>query len=165
MKVIKAHSLGEEIDVLVDDENFEELNHFRWNLKRHPGVTYVVRPIRLAGKTVSWIKMHRQILNQTDPHKLVDHINHDGLDNRKQNLTVCTQSQNKKNYKVRRNGYKGIAFTDDKKRYRARIMSDGKLTNLGTFDTELEAAVVYDFYATLYHGQFACLNFPLSKAR
>lgn len=94
----------------------------------------------------------------------VDHVNGDKLDNRKCNLRVCTHKQNLRNQKKHRNGaasYKGVsgrATASGRVRYRATITVDYRQLCLGTFATELEAAVAYNAAALEHHGEFARLN-------
>lgn len=87
--------------------------------------------------------LHRFIMNAPDD-MVVDHINHDRLDNRKQNLRVCTMQENMFNKKPGINnttGFKGIIKINDK--YRVTINCNGKSYNLGTFNTIEEALEVY----------------------
>lgn len=95
---------------------------------------------------------------------VVDHINCDGLDNRRANLRLATRQQNKCNSRPNSRGgtsrYKGIFWAKDRKKWRAAITFKGKTIRLGQFDNEVEAAKVRDAAAKKYHGQFAWLNFP-----
>lgn len=119
--------------------------------------------VRSGGKGKPKIRMHRVLIGCLDKSLVVDHINHDGLDNRKNNLRSCTPSQNSKNRLPDKNGkskYLGVAFkkkvTD---RWIASIYINGKNKNLGTYDTQEEAAIAYDKMAKIVHGEFANLNF------
>lgn len=89
---------------------------------------------------------------------VVDHINGDTLDNRIENLRLCTNNQNTKS--VRRSpkpcGFKGV--TAHGIRYRARVKNDYKEYLLGVFDTAIEAAMEYDRAALRLHGRFAVTN-------
>ena len=90
----------------------------------------------------------------------VDHINGDKLDNRKENLRVCTHRENGKNQKISINntsGYKGV-FANHKN-WQAVIGVDGKPIYLGTYPSPEKAAEAYDVAAKKYHGDFANLNF------
>lgn len=103
--------------------------------------------------------MHRFIVNCPDTLD-VDHINHDKLDNRKQNLRICTRQQNSFNTPPRvgkSSLYKGVYARGDK--WRASITISSKKINLGTFASEIEAAKAYDEAAKIHYGEFAYLNF------
>jgi hypothetical protein len=106
--------------------------------------------------------MHNLVINIPDG-MFCDHINRNGLDNRKANLRPATHTQNiwhRRKFKpYSRSKYKGVDFAKDMKRWRARIRVNGKRIYLGSFKNELEAAKAYDHAAKKYHGQFASLNF------
>jgi hypothetical protein len=97
---------------------------------------------------------------------LVDHINGDGLDNRRANLRPATVAQNGWNSRPQRNsrtGLKGVAFLNDKPRnkpWSARIMVHGRRIALGYYATAAEAAAAYDTAALKHYGEFARPNFP-----
>ncbi len=108
-----------------------------------------------------YIRLHRFVMQEKDPEIQIDHINGDVLDNRKQNLRQSTRLQNNKNrtgFRGSVSQYKGVSKLG--KRWRAQISSNGKYYNLGTFDSEREAAENYDFFALRCHAEFARLNFP-----
>jgi len=92
---------------------------------------------------------------------VIDHINHNGLDNRKANLRLATFAQNARNSRMRRNrsGYKGVCFTNDRGKYRAVIWHNNIRIHLGYFDSPISAAKAYDHAARKYHREFAVLNF------
>jgi hypothetical protein len=107
--------------------------------------------------------MHRRIIKVPDGY-VVDHINHNGLDNRKANLRPATRAQNnrhtKKVNKKSRSKYKGLYFHRRDRVWYARIMANGERHHLGSFKDEVETAKACDKAARKYHGQFAGLNFP-----
>jgi hypothetical protein len=106
--------------------------------------------------------MHDLVLN-LPPHLHADHINHNGLDNRKANLRPATQTQNiwhrRKFKSPSRSIFKGITWMKRENRWRARITVNGRRLYLGSFDNELDAAKAYDEAAKKYHKEFAILNF------
>ncbi|MHC4389402.1 MAG: HNH endonuclease, partial [Planctomycetota bacterium] len=92
---------------------------------------------------------------------VIDHINGDGLDNRKANLRLATVAQNAWNANKRnpRSGYKGVCFAGEKRLWRAAIVCNRKRIHLGYFRDRTTAAKAYDTAAKRLHGEFASLNF------
>lgn len=106
--------------------------------------------------------MHRLII-QAPAAKQVDHINANRLDNRRSNLRLCTAQQNTQNKlksRFSRSKYKGVQPAKYGSRWKAFIAINKVYTYLGTFDTELDAALAYDAAAREHFGEFARLNFP-----
>jgi hypothetical protein len=110
--------------------------------------------------------LHRMILNAPKG-VTVDHVNHDGLDNRRANLRVATLQQNCWNQRPSKSsttGFRGVRRNSGQRRKRiwlARISDhDGKVINLGHHDTPKAAARAYDRAAREMYGEFAYLNFP-----
>jgi len=92
--------------------------------------------------------------------KVVDHVNGDGLDNRFENLRLCSNAENCRNSKKRSNNrqkYKGVSKQTNGG-YTARIMVDGKQMVLGTFRTQEAAGEAYNQAAIKHHGEYAKLN-------
>jgi hypothetical protein len=90
-----------------------------------------------------------------------DHINHNGLDNRRCNLRLCTHQQNCFNKKPKpgcTNKYKGVYRSHESKKWRAEIRRNGRKIHIGHFDYEQDAAIAYDDYAIELFGEFAYLN-------
>jgi len=95
--------------------------------------------------------------------KVCDHINGDGLNNRKVNLREASRAENSwnsgKSRGVSRSKYKGPAWDSRDKRWEVRISVNGRRIYLGRFKNEVEAAKAYDAAAKKYHGRYANLNF------
>lgn len=137
---------------LVDDEDYEELNKFRWCAQKGLNTLYARRMAKQR-----WISMHRQIIG-AKPDNSVDHINHNGLDNQKHNLRLCTNSQNQRNRGPKRNntcGYKGVSFYEKDTSFVAQIGYHGRVIRLGKFYDPIDAAFAYAVAAILLHGEFA----------
>lgn len=104
------------------------------------------------------IYFHKLITNVKEGLE-VDHINGNGLDNRRQNIRTCTHSQNmmnKKIYKNNRSGYKGVYR--DKGKWRVQLKRGGKRLYDGYFEDPKEAAIAYNTNAVIHFGEFARLN-------
>ena len=148
---------------LVDDEDYEQLNQYNWFAAGDgSGMVYAMRHVSVS-EDIPYrdITMHRSILGKKKGLE-VDHINRDGLDNRRENLRLCTRSQNSMNQGLRKNslsGYRGVSYHQKRKRWIARIRVDGKHVRSASFKTAEEAARAYDEFAKKYHGEFASLNF------
>jgi hypothetical protein len=145
---------------LVDDWRYDELNQYKWYAAWDgtTGSFYARRAGRLFAKRTA-IMMHA-VVARTPRGMYTDHINHNTLDNRHDNLRICTNSQNQHNrgkHSDNTSGYKGV-FRNGRG-WMARIVTDRKITYLGTFKTEIEAARAYDEAAKRLHGKFAALNF------
>ena len=91
----------------------------------------------------------------------VDHINHDGLDCRRENLRACTVSQNGMNRLINKRKtslFKGVVWNKARKKWRSQIKKDGKLLHLGSFESEVSAAKAYNEGAKKIFGEFAFFN-------
>ncbi len=145
---------------LVDDEYYESLNKFSWhvhNLKKiNKRTVYVVRSTTKDGKTITYF-MHREIMN-AKPNQKIDHINGDGLDNRRKNLRFATQQQNmwnKRKHKKSQSGIKGVTKIRGKNIWVAQICINKRSINLGRFKCEEEAKIEYEKNAKKYFGEYA----------
>jgi hypothetical protein len=147
---------------IVDPADYPRLAKYKWRLCRTKGknVLYAERSIRLPSGKYSRILMHQHLIHAPDGY-IIDHINGNGLDNRRDNLRLATVAQNAWNSKKRnpRSGYKGVCFDKDKKLWRAAIVCNRKRFHLGYFKNKIAAAHAYDRAAKKYHGDFASLNF------
>jgi hypothetical protein len=151
---------------LVDDEDYEQLIAHKWyygrGKDRHTG--YAHRKQYANGKSMVLL-MHRVILGPIPDGMEVDHIDHDGINNTRQNLRICTHTQNQQNHTVRRqvksSQYKGVSFSTNVGRWRAGIRNNTHWLGLGYYDTEYLAACAYDAAARELFGAFACTNFSM----
>ena len=146
----------------VDDDDYEFLMQWKWYIHVSKNNNYVCRSARIgeySNKRCA-IKMHRVILGITDSKVFVDHKDHNGLNNQKNNLRVATRSQNNTNRKSKRNGtsiYLGVSKFNNK--WRASIRSNGNYFYIGLFISEIDAAKAYDKKAMELHGKWANFNF------
>lgn len=145
---------------IIDEEDWIKVKNYTWRRLDANTTSYAITKIN--GDTVY---MHR-LIGRIPDNLVTDHINGNGLDNRKENLRACTQAQN-----LRSNGpyrestcpeYRGVRDTKRSlsKPYQARIKKDGKQRHIGYFSDPREAAEAYDEKARELFGEYAYQNFP-----
>ncbi len=137
----------------VDKADYERVNKYKWCVSSHGNKIYAVRNVK--HRTVF---MHRFIMKPRRG-KFVDHIDGNGLNNRRANLRFCTQQQNSFNRRGKHE-FTGVKPYGKTGKYEATIQKDGKTYHLGVFDTPLDAALARDRMAIKLHGRFARLNVP-----
>ena len=143
--------------ILVDDEDYPYLSQFKWH-----GGRVITRHNKINGVwgKPKYLKLHRVVMNCTDPNLEVDHINHNLWDNRKCNLRICTSGQNTSNRSPKKNGtskYLGVCKVRDGY-FTAQIGKNKKTIPLGRFENEEDAARAYNEAAMKLHGDFANPN-------
>lgn len=141
---------------LVDDEDFEYLNQWKWCVAKSANSFYAVRTISIDGKR-RHLGMHNAVLKG----KGIDHVDNNGLNNQKSNLRFCTVSENAMNNRKQENTssvYKGVTFEKRVKKWKATIQINGKSFYLGHFTSEVEAAKAYNAKAIALFCEFANLN-------
>lgn len=160
---MKKIRLSQNKFAIVDNEDFFTLNQWKWyaSLNRHTNSFVAVRNFPRTDGRQGAFRMSRVITNAPKG-MVVDHINHDTLDNRRQNLRVCTNQENslnKRRHKITISGFKGVFPRNDKDKWIAFINYNGKRMYLGDYNNKEEAAKAYDEAAHKFHGVFARLNF------
>jgi hypothetical protein len=140
---------------LVDDEDYERLSKIVWYASPKPnGSAYAFNP---GYKEQPRVWMHREVISAPKG-LLVDHINHNGLDNRKDNLRLATNQQNQFNSRSHKNAtskYKGVSWDSKKKKWRGYISINKERVHLGWFDDEETAVAEVVKQAKIYYGEFA----------
>lgn len=124
--------------IIIDREDYEKINFVKWSVIRDHNTFYAIAKNPTTHRTM---RMHRIILG-VNGCMSVDHINHNGLDNRKQNLKECTHYENTQNVLIRKDnstGFKGVSFSKKSNKYVARITKNKKRLWVGQFNTIEEA--------------------------
>lgn len=147
---------------MVDRSDFLRINRFKWRVMGSGNNFYAVREVNSMGKR--WAElMHRVVMEKKIKRKLkkeeyIDHINGNGLDNRRCNLRVCNQSQNLANSRIRKDnksGFKGIYYDKSRKSYQAYVNMKGKRYRLGRFKDIKEAIEKRNIKYKELFGEFA----------
>jgi len=151
---VRRISVGQGLFATVDAADYKKLRRYTWYAYRRGRRIYAV--CKTGRKTVY---MHRMIMRPRKGY-LVDHIDGNGLNNRRCNLRVCTPAQNRANARPcgGASGFVGVYPKGNK--WRASITCRGEFYYLGLFDDPVEAAKARDRKAYALHGPYAYLNFP-----
>jgi hypothetical protein len=150
---------------IVDAQDYEWLSQYKWaaHYNQRRNIIYAARSsysYENGRRRRRTILMHREIMKPPEG-MVIDHINSNGLNNRRCNLRTCTQAQNMHNCRPRTDGRsRFIGVYPHKDRWRAKVTCKGRLHHVGTFSDEVEAAKARDRKAVELFGSFARLNFP-----
>jgi hypothetical protein len=139
-----------------------KVKKYKWHLnKGRKDLFYLATNITYNGKRKKTL-VHRLITNTNYKGvKIVDHINHNGLDNRQFNLRLASPSDNSRNTRKAKNTsskYKGVCWHKRDRFWNAHIFVKGRLVFLGNYESETEAALMYNEAARQAFGEYACLN-------
>lgn len=155
-----AIPLTQGLFALVDGEDYEWLNQWKWCACKGHTTYYAVRYAPTQKGKRRWVRMHREILRLSEGVQ-ADHRNSYGLDNRKVNLRPATHNQNQWNRlpQSKTSKYKGVSWNKQLKKWHTKIQFNNKQIHIGVFDSEIEAAKAYDRKAQELFGEFAHTNF------
>lgn len=148
----------------VDDEDFENVNRYKWRTEIHGNTRRVCRKNCIT-KNADWIGasstlLHRFIL-KAKKGKIIDHIDGNGLNNCRSNLRLCTHKENSRNTSSRKGStskYLGVSLNRRNNKWLCQIQVDGKNKFLGYFIEEWIAAHQYNVFSKHFFGDFARLN-------
>ena len=149
MKIILSKGRYSNMEILVDDEDYNKVSGFKWCIQKRrvkTGDVYYCKCPELGA-------MHRYLMSAKE-NQIVDHANGNGLDNQRKNLRFCTRSQNSAN-RTGKNKYLGVSAQYDG--FRAAVMKNGIRYRSGIL-SEIEAALWYNKMAAKLHGEFARFN-------
>lgn len=149
---MKTINLTQEKYAYVDDEDFDYYSQWKWY---YSASGYAVR-----SKNGHQVFLHREIANTPKGYK-TDHIDRNKLNNTRENLRTCTDSQNQANTtkkSTNTSGYKGVSLNKQTGRWTAQITVGRKRIHIGYFDFPEDAAQAYNYQAEFYFGEFAELN-------
>lgn len=151
------------LECIIDDCDLPIIQSKSWLVKECNGKKYLRNDIsfyvdctKTKRKTIRTY-FHRYIMSPGIGLE-VDHINGNTLDNRRENLRICTHKQNIQNQKLRTDnttGYKGVHYSERRHKYMACIRTNGKTIHMGGYETAEAAAAVYKAKALELFGEYA----------
>jgi hypothetical protein len=166
---MKTIPLTQGKESIIDDCHYTKVCQYNWQARNENGKWYAYRA-----------SPNRETANQPLHHLIadlvgwsyteIDHRNGNGLDNRRENLRPATRNQQLQNARLRsdnKSKFKGVSYRSDCGLYRAVINNPEtkRQESLGYYATAEQAAYIYDHFARLYFGEFACVNFPKEGER
>jgi hypothetical protein len=157
--MIMEIKLTQGLSVIIDACDYEKVSQYKWHAEFLGNNNYCYARTKTKDGR---ILMHR-LISGAKKGDIVDHANHLTLDNRRENIRICTRQQNainRNSHKLSSSKYKGVHFEKETSKWSATIKTNNKSKRIGRFNTEEEAAIAYDQYARKIHGEFVCLNFP-----
>ncbi len=164
---MKEIQLNHKKVALVDDEDYEYLNQWKWFAKKCKCTWYPIRMLLLNNGKRKAFPMHKEIMSPPKGME-TDHKDHNGLNCQKDNMRNCTRQQNTQNQRKQPNRsskYKGVCWHKFHNKWSCRITLNGKTKHLGYFKFEIKAALAYNKAAKGLFGEFACLNIILNKRK
>ena len=148
----------------VDAADASRVLAYKWSARSGNRTMYAHRTVRRADGRRTSQSLHQFLTG----YAITDHINGNGLDNRRSNLREATPAQNGQNRRRgldNRSGFKGVSWNARDRKWQAHIRVNGPQRSLGYYETAEEAAQAYDAAARDLHGEYAALNFPAPGER
>ena len=142
--------------VEVDDEDYDFLKKWKWSVNDNKRNKYAVRYLK-KNNGIETLSMHRVIMGVKNQNLVVDHIDGNGLNNKRNNLRICTFYENRCNKKkpiTNTSGYKGVHFKKINQKWCAQITVRGVIRHLGYFKTAKEAHEAYCRAGEKYFGMY-----------
>ena len=142
-------------EVLISKCDLERIQSHNW-CKAANQNKRVYFGYRAYGQNEKFIYLHRFIVDCPSGME-VDHVNMNTLDNRRENLRICSHARNncnKRKYKTNTSGYKGVYWHKQRLKWVAEITSNRKKTYLGCFLTAEEAYAAYCIASKKYHDEY-----------
>ena len=144
--------------VLFDIEDYDLIKDYYWQENKYG---YIVSQIECNGSIIG-LRIHRLIMGlKSDDHRVVDHIRHNLLDNRKSQLRIVTYSQNGQNQTVNSkntSGYTGVSWSSKNNKWRAYIKINGKQKFLGYHDDINSAVSARRDAEEVYFGEYSYIK-------
>lgn len=154
--------LTQGLSCLIDAEDWDLVRNRRWYAVRKNRVSYVNSPVWDPDtKASGTLLLHRLIVGSYEmiDGKQIDHIDHNGLNNKRNNLRACSRSENQRNRGLTKDRrYKGIVYRKRERFFEAKIRYNGEVIQLGYYPTPEIAAAVYNDKAMELFGEYAYLN-------
>lgn len=166
---VRTIQLSKGYNALIDEDCLDLIGERNWKAKPNGYTVYVVQttytPRRLGPRKYGLQAMHRLIMGNPEG-MTVDHRDGDGRNNTRDNLRIATAAENKRNRRKScgTSRFKGVYKAPGQRKFLAYIVHNKKRMHLGYFDSEVDAAKMYDLKAKELFGEFACTNAELFTA-
>lgn len=136
---MKQIELSQNKYAIIDDEDFDEISKYKWHFSHG---RYAFTNLHIDGIGKRPVSMHRMLMGYPKHPYEIDHINRDGLDNRRCNLRIVTAKENQKNRKLPKNnssGVQGVNFLKRLNKWVAYVYVSNKRIHLGVFEQKDDA--------------------------
>lgn len=163
LELIGNHAKAVNAIILISKKCVDLVLMYKWYLAKngYPFTHDNISELKLGKRRGAGLKIHRilyaKYIGEIPSKYVVDHINRDRLDNRLENLRVCSQRENSYNTSKRNNKYKGVK--EMKNSWSASITKDGQRHTIKDIPSEKEAARIYDLMAEELFGEYAGKNY------